>query len=99
MREESRQVKRCLREVAATLGLPLPSFSQWRREARTQACMLLGTQGDLQPLDLGLHPSSSCWWAPLVPSASLSLRVPFLQLRPGVDMRSPASRPGAPCIL
>lgn len=22
--------------------------------------LLLGTQGDLQPLDLGLHPSSSC---------------------------------------
>lgn len=59
VREESRQVKGCLREAAATLGLPLSSFSRWRKEARTQACSLLGTQGDLQPLDLGLHPSSS----------------------------------------
>lgn len=60
MPEESRQVKGCLQEVAATLDLLLPSFSQWCRESRTQACSLLGTQGDLQPLDLGLHPSSSC---------------------------------------
>lgn len=68
------------------------------REARTQGRSLLKTRSGLQPLDLGLRPSSSCWWAPSGPSASLNLSLPFPQLRLGA-MRRLARRPAAQLIL
>lgn len=37
-------------EVVAILSFPLPSFSEWWKEARPQACLLLGPQGGLQRL-------------------------------------------------
>lgn len=43
-KEEKGQRMSLPREVVATLSLPLPSLSQWRREARSQACSLLGTR-------------------------------------------------------
>lgn len=87
-----------MRELAATLSLPLASFSEWLREARPWARSLLESRGGLQPLDLGLRPSSSCWWAPSGPCASLNLRLPFPQLRPGshAEARQEAGGPAPP---
>ena len=66
---------------------------------RPQAHSLLGTRGGLQPLDLGLCPSSSCSWTPSSPSTLLSLYLPFPQLRPGGTMRRPARSLAARSIL
>lgn len=82
----------------ATLSLPFSSFSEWLREARPQGRSLLETQSGLQPLDLGLRPFSSDWWAPSGPSASLTLSLPFPQLRPGshAEARQEAGGPAHP---
>lgn len=85
--------------MVATLSGPLPSFSEWRREARPQAHSLLGTRGGLQPLDLGLCPSSSCSWTLSSSSTLLSLYLPFPQLRPRGTMRQPARSLAAGSIL
>lgn len=74
--------RRCLQWLVAAGSLLPPSIPEWRREARPQAHSLLGIPGGLQPLDLGLYPSSSGSWVPSGPSAFLNLCLLFLQLRP-----------------
>lgn len=89
----------CLREVVATLSLPLPSFSQWRREARPQACSFWGRSG--WPPARGPRP------APLLvvrvgPVGLQCLCEPACTLTAAAGrgaMRSPARRPATGCIL
>lgn len=79
-------------EVVATLRLPLPSFSSWRREARCQGCSLLGSR---MTSSLG---TQAC--TPSDGSQCLSKPASTLPVAAAWGaMRRPDRRPAAGCIL